>query len=192
MKKIIIKTIIAALTFTSTFVVGNIAKAATADQLYSNAYNATSTAINQKSQTSINNARVTIEVLRNTGASWAIGEFSKQVDQVQQPILVTICNAINLIQAEDRKGNYSEKDITTAHNSIPSNLPDVWRSSYSSAVDIVQQHYQKKAIDTWALFHKTGVRADHDAAMELFGDIGTYAWDTAAYQTWANNIIMGR
>lgn len=191
MKKTFIKVLIATMTLTSTLGIGNLVKAATADQLYSNAYNAITTAIIQKTQTSINNARTAIEDLRGTAASFAIGEFSKQVDQVQQPILVTICNAINVIQDQDRTGNYSENDITTAHNSIPSNLPDVWRSSYSSAVDIVQQHYQQKAVDAWALFHKTGVRSDHDAAMELFRDIGTYTWDTATYQAWANAVIYG-
>lgn len=192
MKKSIIKSILSvSITLSLTIGTSLTAFGATADQLYSNAYAATSSAISQKTQTAINNARTAIDALKGTGAAFAIGEFSKQVDQVQQPILVTICNAINVIQEEDKTGNFDEKDITIAHNAIPSNLPDVWRSSYSSAVDLVQQHYQQKALDAWALFKKVSTQKNHDAAWKLLSDIATNSWNNEAFMAWFNNVVMG-
>lgn len=91
----------------------------TADQLYRTAYDLTMQAISSKTQKAINQARVAIEALRGTGAEWAIGEFSKNVDQIQQPFLVNICNAISAAEANPTQVNINAanaliEDVKTA------------------------------------------------------------------------------
>jgi hypothetical protein len=46
-----------------------------------------------------------IGALNNTGASWAIGQFSQQVDAVQQPILVQAITAITTAQSNPTQAN---------------------------------------------------------------------------------------
>jgi hypothetical protein len=126
--------------------------ALTADELYIQAYNKVVSTQQQKTQKSINEARIAIEALRNTGAAWAIGEFSKQIDQIQHPFLVKIVDSINTA-----KLTVKQADINTARVAIDPELPDVWRYSYSSAVDAVQQDLQKKLVSSYhnAAFFET-------------------------------------
>lgn len=71
------------------------AKAYDVNALYADAYNATMNALSVRTQKSVNAARPKIEALKGTGAEWAVGEFSKQVDTVQHPILVKFVSAYN-------------------------------------------------------------------------------------------------
>jgi hypothetical protein len=137
--------------------------ALTADELFTQAYNNVINTQQQKSQKSINEARISIEALRNTGAEWAIGEFSKQIDQIQHPFLVKIVDSINTA-----KLTIKQSDINAAIATIDPELPDVWKFSYSSAVDAVQQDLQRKLINSYhnaAYFETEETMAEFEAVL---------------------------
>jgi len=141
----IIKTILAAGLIVSVMGGTQIkAQAVSVDQIYADAYHATVRAASINTQKSINDARSAIELLKNTSASWAIGEFSKQVDKVQHPFLVKIVDSITKAQQ-----SVSQTDINAARATIDPDLPQVWKNSYSSALDIVQQSIMKELIDSY-------------------------------------------
>jgi hypothetical protein len=149
------------------------------DQLYLNAYYSTLAAISNKTQKEINEARTAINSLKGTEASWAIGEFSKQVDQLQNSFLVNICNAISKAEA-----NLSQADINAAKIAIDPDLPAEWRNSYSSAVDIIQQRLMKKLADAVDKAVASKLKADIDAASGLITDVKTAS--DPAIASWAD------
>lgn len=151
------------------------------DELYKNAYNATVAALNTKTQVSVNNARIAIESLRGTGAEFAMGEFSKQVDTVQHPILVKAVNAILIAQ-----GNPTQVNINNARNAIDKDMPSVWRSSYSSALDIVQQILIKNANDAYTKASQTKLLSDVKIATAKLNELRT-AIDSNVV-SWANTV----
>lgn len=108
--------------------------ALSADQLYNNAYAATQTALSSGKQVDINTARDAIDALKGTGAAWATGQLSGQVDTVQQPILVKAITAITTAQ-----NNQTQANVNAAKEAIDPELPQVWINAYSSAVDSVEQ-----------------------------------------------------
>jgi hypothetical protein len=114
------------------------------DELYEQVYTAAANTMEKKTQKSINEARTAIEALRNTGAEWAIGEFSKQVDQIQHPYLVKIVDSINAAML-----TVKQSDINAARAAIDPELPEVWRYSYSSAIDGIQQDLMQRLIYTY-------------------------------------------
>lgn len=121
----------------------NVVKAETinVDALYKNAYIATQKALTDKTQASVNAARVEIRKLPKK-LDWAIGEFSKQVDTIQHPIFVKIVNSIKTAEK-----TLKQSDIDAAKASIPSELAPIFKNSYSSAVDKIQQNLQAKALE---------------------------------------------
>jgi hypothetical protein len=135
------------------------------DVIYTNAYNATIVAMENKSQKSINDAREAIKAIP-LDLDWAIGEFSKQVDYIQQPIFEKAYNAIVTAQNEPTQIN-----INAAKAAIDPDMPDFYRSSYSSAVDIVQQENMKNAVDAFNKAVQSNLQEDKDAADVLFADI---------------------
>lgn len=144
------------------------ARALTVDEIYANAYNQTVNAMNVHTQSAINQARIAIEALRGTGAEWAIGEFSKQVDQVQHPFLVTIVDAINKAQKSIR-----QVDINTARTTIDPDLPQIWKNSYSSALDKVQEALIKQLVDACTLASQTKSLEDKDRVNQLINELNT-------------------
>lgn len=144
------------------------AHSVSADKLYSGAYSLTAAAMNTKTQKSINDARRALSALENTDAAWAIGELSKQIDRLQDPILVKAVNAINQAQSSIR-----QTDINTAKSAIDSDLPAVWKNSYSSAVDAVQQKLMAKAADAVNKASQTKSQMDIDNANVILSDIKT-------------------
>jgi hypothetical protein len=135
------------------------------DAIYTNAYNATVVAMENKSQKSINDAREAIKEIPQD-LDWAIGEFSKQVDYIQQPIFEKAYNAIVTAQNEPTQIN-----INAAKAAIDPDMPDFYRSSYSSAVDLVQQENMKNAVDAFNKAVQSNLQEDRDAADILFADI---------------------
>lgn len=86
MKKTLILSSLLCFLFIS-FIAGQPLKAASqADIAYGNAYNALLNAQTTKTQKTIDTARTAIASLSGTGASWAIGEFSRQVDLIEQQL----------------------------------------------------------------------------------------------------------
>lgn len=142
------------------------AQAASVDQIYADAYNATLNAASVNTQKAINDARVSIELLRNTSASWAIGEFSKQVDKIQHPFLVKIVDAITKAQQ-----SVSQTDINAARATIDPDLPQVWKNSYSSALDVVQQELMKELIDAYDSASITNDQGAKDSVNALLQEL---------------------
>lgn len=153
-----------------------------ADQLYANAFNAVQGAIESKTQKSVNAARTAIEALRGTDAEWAIGEFSKQVDTVQHPILVKAYSAV--LDAQIYK---TQLYINKAKEAIDIDMPLIWRGSYSSAVDKVQQELMQKAVAKYDVAVFTSKISDRDIALNAMKEIAG-AIDTNV-RTWAESFI---
>lgn len=170
------------------------AQEATVDQIYANAYSATVNAANTNTQKGINDARVSIELLRNTSASWAIGEFSKQVDKVQHPFLVKIVDSITKAQQ-----SVSQADINAARFTIDPDLPQVWKNSYSSALDAVQQSLMKKLVDAYNTATLTKQTSSKDSVnallqeLKLASDPSISAWadefTSPMLSVWSNNDV---
>lgn len=153
-----------------------------ADQLYTIAYNSVNMFQNYKTQKDINTARMAINNLNNTDASWAIGQFSHQVDLVQQPILVRAITAITTAQ-----NNPSQRNVNAAKAAIDPYLPQIWKNAYSSAVDVVEQVLMKNAVDATNKAIQTKLQADIDAANLIIRDIKT-ATDPSI-SSWADTLI---
>lgn len=135
------------------------------DSIYSKAYEATTTAMNDKSQKSINDARTAIKMLPKN-LDWAIGEFSKQVDKVQQPIFEKAYKAI-----VEAKKNPAQANIDAAKAAIDKDMPAYYKNSYSSAVDIIQQEKMRHALDLYNKSIKSGLQEDIDKAIKLLEDV---------------------
>lgn len=163
----------------TTGIVGTVAGATTVDDLYKAAYDATVNALNKKDQDSINAAR---EAINNLPAELQgfKGEFSKQVDTVQHPILVTIVDSIN-----NADKSLKQVDINTARKAIPANLPAEWRNSYSTGLDSVQQKLIVKADEAVKKAQKSQAKADVDAARALLSEIATVE-NNDGVKTWVS------
>lgn len=151
----------------TTGIVGTVAGATTVDDLYKAAYDATVNALNKKDQESINAAREAINKLPAELQGFK-GEFSKQVDTVQHPILVTIVDSIN-----NADKSLKQVDINTARKAIPANLPAEWKNSYSTGLDAVQQKLIVKADEAVKKAQKSQAKVDVDAARALLSEIAT-------------------
>jgi C-terminal peptidase prc len=136
------------------------------DKLYSLVYSSIVDVKNVKTQKAINEARTAIAALRGTDASFFIGEFSKQVDLVQHPLLVKIVQAI-----EEAQASVKQSDINLAKAAIDPELPAQWRSSYSSAIDMIQQKLMKDALEAYDKAQETKSKADVDEAAAKFLEI---------------------
>ncbi|WP_195429115.1 hypothetical protein [Clostridium sp. D46t1_190503_E9] len=168
----------------ATGVVATPAMAATntnVDALYKAAYQATQKALTEKTQASINEARKAIKALP-ANLDWAIGEFSKQVDTVQQPIFSNIVKLIKKAEKEPTQAN-----INAARKAIPAELAPVWRNSYSSAVDKVQQGLQQKAVDAVKKAETDKTQENVDAAKVLVNDLLTA--DSQGIKDWAKTLL---
>jgi hypothetical protein len=170
----------------STSLVGTIfvqADGLSADQLYNNAYNFTKTAMSTGTQVDINTARSAISALKGTGAEWAIGQFSQQVDGVQQPILVKIIVAI-----DKAKANPCQANVNIAKVSIPNELTPDWKNSYSSAVDAIEQVLINYAVNAYNIASISKSTTDITNAENIINDIltstdsNTIQWATS-YKT---------
>lgn len=156
-----------------------------ADQLYKIAYDKTNYATKTGTQKSINNARTAVRALKGTGAQWAIGQFSGDLDKVQQKILVKIINAIN--KAEK---TLKQADINAAKASIDPDLPTIWKNSYSSAVDKIQNKLINKFIDQYNKALSTKSPADMDAANALAEELKTST--SKALVQWVDNYMKSK
>lgn len=149
------------------------------DQLYRIAYKASNNAVNLCTQQAINDARKAINNLKGTGASWAIGQLSGQVDKAQNKILINIITSIK--KAEN---SLKQEDINKAKIAIDPNMPDNWKNSYSSAIDSIQNKLIKKATDAYKKAKETQLKVDIDNANLLILDIKKS--NSNAIVKWAN------
>lgn len=157
----------------------NVVKADTinTDMLYKNAYQATQQALTEKTQASVNAARIEIRKLPKN-LHWAVGEFSKKIDTIQHPILVRIVDSIKKAET-----NPTQSNINAAKKSIPAELTPVFKNSYSSAVDKIQGSLQSRAIDLVKKAENTKTSVSVTAARVVVNDILTA--DNVGLRNWA-------
>ncbi|WP_343749871.1 hypothetical protein, partial [Hathewaya limosa] len=103
------------------------------NQIYKSAYDATTKSLNEKTQVSIKEAREAINKLPKE-YGWAISEFSKQIDTVQQPIFVQIIHCI-----KKAEGTNKQNDINNGRGLVKDVIEEQYRSTWSSVLDKVQQ-----------------------------------------------------
>lgn len=167
------KTIKTVVTFSiiSLFILLNInlsVKAQTPEELYKIAYKSVLNVKSSQTQKSINEARVSIRNLKGTTAAWAVGEFSKQVDKVQHPLLIKTISAIN-----KAKISLKQADIDEAKASIDPDYPLLWKNPYSEAVDIIQQKLYDKARELVNVALNTKMQSDIDEAKNIIAELKT-------------------
>jgi hypothetical protein len=151
--------------------------AKTGDQAYTDAYNATVKATQIRNQASINEARKAIEGLRGK-ADWAIGEFSKLVDQPQQKLFESFMNTLFFQgQSVYPYDSLSQKEINKARSLVidfatyEGNKPYI--DSWSSAVDRYQAMQIEKAVKVLENAEKTKKSVDIAAAKSVVNELAT-------------------
>lgn len=114
------------------------------DKLYTTAFQSVEICKKSYTQQSVNNARVAINDLQDTEASWAIGEFSKQVDVVQNELFSTFMDYLFSYDYQRIPKQYvpqsdvnRAKDLVLDFDLYPGNKPYI--ASWSSTVDKYQQ-----------------------------------------------------
>lgn len=176
------------------------------DALYKNAYDAMRKAQETEKQTDINTAMELIRELRHIGDERkdenlinAACTWSSLVDEVQHPKLVKIVTAIT--KAQEKGDDVEQADINEAFATIEPELPAVWRSSYTSAIDLVQQKLIDKATNAtedaekaYKAFEKDknedNLKKAKDAlneAKKLVENLSTSVNEDA--KNWANNVL---
>ncbi|WP_058992768.1 hypothetical protein [Sarcina ventriculi] len=155
------------------------------DALYKNAYDAMRKAQETQTQTDINAAMELIWELRHIGDERkdenlinAACTWSSLVDEVQHPKLVKIVTAITKAQESGRQA-----DINEAFATIEPELPAVWRSSYTSAIDLVQQKLQDELVKAVEKAEADKTEESIKDARELVNEVLTA--DSEAMVEWA-------
>ena len=155
------------------------------DALYKNAYDAMRKAQETQTQTDINAAMELIRELRHIGDERkdenlinAACTWSSLVDEVQHPKLVKIVTAITKAQESGRQA-----DINEAFATIEPELPAVWRSSYTSAIDLVQQKLQDELVKAVEKAEADKTEESIKDARELVNEVLTA--DSEAMVEWA-------
>ena len=155
------------------------------DALYKNAYDAMRKAQETEKQTDINAAMQLIRELRHIGDERkdenlinAACTWSSLVDEVQHPKLVKIVTAITKAQESGRQA-----DINEAFATIEPELPAVWRSSYTSAIDLVQQKLQDELVKAVEKAEADKTEESIKDARELVDEVLTA--DSEAMVEWA-------
>lgn len=127
---------------------------------YNYAYNTTMKALEDKTQKSIYEARNALKKLEGTTAEWTIGELSSKLDTVQHPLLVNIINSINFA-----KQNPNQTNINVARSNLDTYLPSEWSSTFSSAIDLVQQQLMNEATDLYQKAELTKTQSSIQVAL---------------------------
>lgn len=152
------------------------------DKLYAEGVNSVIRCQNERTQSSVNDARKIIEKFRGK-LDWAIGELSKQVDMVQHPILVTIVDGIHRNQL-----NPVQNDINKIKDNIVSLPRDDWKRDYGSALDKAQQILINEANGYVDKYINSGSSSDKTLALEKL-NVLTTATNNSFVVNWANNMI---
>jgi hypothetical protein len=164
-KKVLVSSALSVAFILSSF--DTVLAASNADTLYANAYNSVIACQSSYTQQSINGARNAIKNLKGTEASWAIGEFSKQVDGVQQKLFEEF---MGYLFDSNHKPRISvpQQDINRARDLVNSfatyegNAPYV--RSWSSAVDEYQNIIIKEVVSLLNKAEETNKSEDIIAA----------------------------
>ncbi|MBU3205197.1 hypothetical protein [Clostridium algidicarnis] len=139
------------------------------DLIYSSAYKATMKAQEDKTQKSINEARLAVDKLKAVlPNSNAIPTWSSLTDKIQHPKLVKMVNSIGKAQKDK-----TQKSINDARNTIEEELPSKWKNSYSSALDVVQQFKIDEVVKAVEKAKTTKDTKDVAIASDLITEIKT-------------------
>ncbi len=156
-----------------------------ADELYKAAFEAVLAAQKARTQESINTARTAIKALAGTDAEFAVGEFSKQVDGVQQELFEGFLAALDKAQKSNKQADINAaRTYVEMFRTCPDTLVYV-EGGWSQEVDLVQQKLIDKAEAAVRKAEKTRLQADVDAAKALLVELATStnkdvtAWVTA-------------
>lgn len=184
MKKKVIALIMASVIGLGSFSATTVYGATDVNKLYSSAFEAVTKCQNDKSQKSVNEAREKINALFGTGAEWAVGEFSKQVDWIQHPILVKIVDGI----ARNQK-NPTQADINDIKACIVDLPNDSWKRDYGSALDKAQQTLINAANSLVEKFISSKMENDKIAAMEKLNELKS-ATNNKSVVDWALSKVI--
>lgn len=135
------------------------------EDLYNKAYESTVKACNEKNQSLINEARAAVEALKGK-VDWAIGEFSKQLDSVQNSIIVDIEEKIDMAKIEQTQGA-----VNSARNSITDDIPDQWRKGFEYDLDKVQQKIIYETLEAVLQAKESKTEEDINNAGQLLGQL---------------------
>lgn len=161
------QTLTAALAATlATGVVGSVASATPLDDSFAAGFKAMQKAQTEKTQTAINEARVAINAMPKE-LDWAKGEFSKQVDMVQQPIYTEIISLIEKGQKE------AKQETVNAGRKLLVGVEEAYAKTWSSNFDTIQQTIVKNATDAVAAAAKSQKAEDIEKAEALIAELKT-------------------
>lgn len=135
------------------------------EELYNKAYEVTIKAVNEKNQSLINEARVAVEDLKGK-VDWAIGEFSKQLDNVQNEIIIDIVEKIDMAKIAQTQGA-----VNNARNSITDDIPELWRRGFEYDLDKVQQKIIYQTLEAVLEAKESKTEEDINNAGELLGQL---------------------
>lgn len=145
------------------------AKEQDSDQLYTLAYDAVEAAKNNGDQASVNKARKAVKALIGTKAQWAAGEFSKQIDAVQEKLFEKFMDVLYYAGGIIKKDWLTIDEINTAEGLLEEfktyegNAPYV--SCWSSAVD---KHIQAYIYSAMEYYHRFEYTADEDVKNRFY------------------------
>ncbi|WP_346873623.1 hypothetical protein [Clostridium sp. UBA5988] len=156
-----------------------------ADDLYKAAFEAVLAAQKARTQESINTARTAIKALAGTDAEFAVGEFSKQVDGVQQELFEGFLAALDKAQKSNKQADINAaRTYVEMFRTCPDTLVYV-EGGWSQEVDLVQQKLIDKAEAAVNAAKEAKTQEAVDAAKALLEELATStnkdvtAWVTA-------------
>lgn len=145
-----------------------------ANTLYKTAYEAVKKAQDKKTQETINEARKAITALEDTDASWAIGEFSKQTDVIQQGLFEEFMSIL-YDKLEQRVESLSVAQINRARELVLSfdtyEGNKAYTPTWSTAVDFYQNAKIKTADTAVTAAINSKLQADIEKAKELLTEL---------------------
>ncbi|WP_346867058.1 hypothetical protein [Clostridium sp. UBA1353] len=144
-----------------------------ADELYKAAFEAVLAAQEARTQESINAARTAIKALVGTDAEFAVGEFSKQVDPVQQELFEGFLAALDKAQESNKQADINAaRTYVEMFRTCPDTLVYV-EGGWSQEVDLVQQKLIDKAEAAVNEAKEAKTQEAIDAAKALLEELAT-------------------
>ncbi|SHK08921.1 hypothetical protein SAMN02745248_01757 [Hathewaya proteolytica DSM 3090] len=135
------------------------------NKLYAEGYNAVKECKEKKTQQSVNSARATLSKFKGK-LDWAIGEFSKEIDSVQHPILVSIVTGIS-----SNKNKPVPESINKLRKEIKDLPVDFWRNSYSTALDEAQDVLIVKVMHSKQKYEMTKEESDREVLLKNINEL---------------------
>lgn len=189
------KILITSLVLSIMFMLSNLrsveASPLTADELYKEAYNAVLQCQYERTQQSINYSRECINRMKGTGAAWAVGEFSKLTDAVQQDLFEKFMSYLFYWNGNP-KVQLSQTEINEARDLVISFDTYIgnksYTSSWSSAVDKYQQILIDECVRTVEMAEKERTELYKNIAYDKVNNLLTAKNNTGVME-YANKLL---